>query len=638
MASSQSSNSKSRRTENSSSKSRRTENSATGAKHSVSTCLGVQGVSLSALRGIANKLSDENVSARFMRDITPKLFSEVKRTIVLPLTAGGEHRWEVADPSLLVSMSVRYSTEMEKVFANSLRLHPCTEERPWSLVVTWDEFTPGNMLQPHNARKTMVANFSFLELECRSDCAWWTMAVALTTKIQEVQGGWSKMLRELLRMSLVGPSGMHTAGIPLMLQGEHIVIYAKVVCLLSDGDGLRQAMQWNGGGSLKPCFRHWNCLMKGHPMAQTSDRYVAIESPEVAKFQLWSEADWRTAIDVCVVATNQYSSGAMSRTALIDTYRWMGYKATQDGLLADPELRRHIKFIDVLRYDWAHTLLSNSIVGREMWGLIAAAERHGLFTQQDIREFLSEAWEFPGRGRSGTSKEKALWMIFNEWRQETHANHGTMKASMSELLGLYALLRHFVEARVADHTQIADEVYLFGLTCKALDLLLAAKKRRVDVREAGRQLLLTLEEHMQSHVRVHGGQYVIPKSHWAFDIAECMVADGFLVDAFTLERLHLRVKAVATNCKNLTVYEKSVMAGVTNAHVNLMDDTKDWGSPCNLLGPVTDWPGAPNISIADTAQYYSEVFMVDSFVFRGFVGGWVRVLVWVGSQSGSQSL
>ena len=80
------------------------------------------------------------------------------------------------------------------------------------------------------------------------------------------------------------------------------------------------------------------------------------------------------------------------------------------------------------------------------------------------------------------------------------------------------------------------------------------------------------------------------------------------------------------------------MAGVTNAHINLMDDTKDWGSPCNLLGPVTDWPGAPGISIADTAQYYSEVFMVDSFVFRGFVGWWVRVLVWVGSQSGSQSL
>ena len=49
--------------------------------------------------------------------------------------------------------------------------------------------------------------------------------------------------------------------------------------------------------------------MKGHPMEQTSDKYVAIDCPEAAKFQLWSEDEWRTAIDVCVVATNQWSSG-----------------------------------------------------------------------------------------------------------------------------------------------------------------------------------------------------------------------------------------------------------------------------------------------------------------------------------------
>ena len=67
-------------------------------------------------------------------------------------------------------------------------------------------------------------------------------------------------------------------------------------------------------------------------------------------------------------------------------------------------------------------------------------------------------------------------MTFNTWYQGTHANHGTMKASMSEMLGLYALLRHFADTRVAAQTQIADEVYLFGLTCKALDLILAAKK------------------------------------------------------------------------------------------------------------------------------------------------------------------
>ena len=138
---------------------------------------------------------------------------------------------------------------------------------------------------------------------------------------------------------------------------------------------------------------------------------------------------------------------------------------------------------------------------------------------------------------------------------------------------------------MADHTQIADEVYLFGLTCKALDLLLAAKKRRVDVREAGRQLLLILEEHMQSHVRVHGGQYVIPKSHWAFDIAECMVADGFLVDAFTLERLHLRVKAVATNCKKLDSLREVCHGRCDQCSCQLDGWHKGLGIDMQVVGP-----------------------------------------------------
>ena len=202
----------------------------------------------------------------------------------------------------------------------------------------------------------------------------------------------------------------------------------------------------------------------------------------------------------------------MTRTDWKTTYKSLGYKATHDGLLADPELRKHIKLIDVLRYDWAHTFLANSMVGREMWALIAAAERHGLFTQQDISEFLSEAWEFPGhKSETKGTKWNSLWTIFSDWHHDTNVRHGTMKASMSELLGLCGLLRHFVEVRVVDHTLIAEEVYLFGLTCKALDLLLAAKKRRMDVREAGRQLLLVLEEHLQSHVRAHGDRLVIPK-------------------------------------------------------------------------------------------------------------------------------
>ena len=134
-------------------------------KQKVVGCLNMKGVSSKVLRQITNKLTEQNLSFRFFNQAAKDRFAGVRRDIVLPLAAGGEHRWVVADPNILVPMSIRASAQMEELFARSLRLHPCSEDRPWSLVVVWDEFTPGNMLKPLNERKTMVANFSFLELE-----------------------------------------------------------------------------------------------------------------------------------------------------------------------------------------------------------------------------------------------------------------------------------------------------------------------------------------------------------------------------------------------------------------------------------------------------------------------------------------
>ena len=85
---------------------------------------------------------------------------------------------------------------------------------------------------------------------------------------------------------------------------------------------------------------------------------------------------------------------------LEDTCQFLGFKATQHGLLSCPELRAHLQFIDVLRYDWAHTFLADSLVGREMWAIIAAGKREGLFDERSVFELLSKPWLFPGQGQN----------------------------------------------------------------------------------------------------------------------------------------------------------------------------------------------------------------------------------------------
>lgn len=44
-----------------------------------------------------------------------------------------------------------------------------------------------------------------------------------------------------------------------------LALVARLANLLSDGDGFRAALQWRGGASMKPCFKHDNVLKRERP-------------------------------------------------------------------------------------------------------------------------------------------------------------------------------------------------------------------------------------------------------------------------------------------------------------------------------------------------------------------------------------
>ena len=108
--------------------------------------------------------------------------------------------------------------------------HPPNRNRPWKLIIGWDEFTPGNALAPDNRRKTMVLPFSFVELgqvalSCGS--AWVIPVVLRTSLINQVDGGMSNVMRVFLRRLLFGPEGLATVGVPLLINGQHTMLFAS---------------------------------------------------------------------------------------------------------------------------------------------------------------------------------------------------------------------------------------------------------------------------------------------------------------------------------------------------------------------------------------------------------------------------
>ena len=131
---------------------------------------------------------------------------------------------------------------------------------------------------------------------------------------------------------------MQVAGIPIVVNSQPTMIFAKLTCLLSDGDGVRQAMQWGGASSNKPCFRHWNVVRPGSPLSHVGG-YVCTHCGDRSSFKVLSEEELATIVDVAVEAKRQGQRGDTPAVRVEETQRALGFKASEGGLLADPELR-----------------------------------------------------------------------------------------------------------------------------------------------------------------------------------------------------------------------------------------------------------------------------------------------------------
>ena len=199
--------------------------------------------------------------------------------------------------------------------------------------------------------------------------------------------------------------------------------------------------------------------------------------------------------------------------------------------------------------------------------------------------------------------------------EKANKQHESIKCGASELLSLYGLLRHFSETRLPnDDGRIQDALRSFMAICKAVDILLLAKRGALPMARAGGRLKAALVDHMEAHQRAHGAEKIKPKAHWAFDVAEQLTQDDYLFDAFIIERLHLRVRNIAENIKLNHSFERSVLSGVLNDHARRALDANEGGG---LIGAVAPLPQVDGAFVADKLEFGGFRVAVSDYVFRG---------------------
>ena len=127
------------------------------------------GISLMGLQSILKTLREQpdagGPTRKTLAAVNHAALKNIVREFYMESLSGDQPvHMTMAEPSKLLAMVVAESPALQDLYAAAWRRSPARPDRPWSLVLGFDEFVPGNKLSCDHARKTMVVSFTFLEL------------------------------------------------------------------------------------------------------------------------------------------------------------------------------------------------------------------------------------------------------------------------------------------------------------------------------------------------------------------------------------------------------------------------------------------------------------------------------------------
>ena len=362
--------------------------------------------------------------------------------------------------------------------------------------------------------------------------------------------------------------------------------------------------------SCRPCANSLYDFRQGSHLAHRVEGFVETTASEIPAFRL--NKDFRKHAQLLQVAAARVSRGEMTKSAFSELKSASGFKFNPHGIALCQPLRPYVSLPDVINYDWVHSALQGGAFTTEVEALLVATK----VPRSDLQQFLSSSvWQYPGRT---SQKSRYLHRVFDS-RRVANDEPDKLKASCSELLGIYGILRVFFEMRYSGVDEFRLQLDSFGESCKVLDTILEFKRGwRPISAESVAELQATMQRHLQKHIAVYGCSHIIPKHHWLIDTAAQFLQDTLVLDAFVIERTHLAVKSIADFVKNTICYERSVLTGIV-CSLGTDEDLQR----TRLVGPIAHVPGSA-ACVGDRAVVFGLEYQVGEVILRGEAAGLLK--------------
>ena len=143
---------------------------------------------------------------------------------------------------------------------------------------------------------------------------------------------------------------------------------------------------------------------------------------------------------------------------------------------------------------------------------------------------------------------------------------------------------------------------------------------RIPIQQGAMKLRDAHSGHLQLHLAAYGSDFVLPKHHMMFDVADQWKTHSIVIDAFVVERLHLRVKHVAEHVRNTRAFERSCLASLINSHIASLEGHRFGDS---LIGNLQRCPRV-RASLASQMTVLGLVTTVGDIVLLNGIAGVVR--------------
>ena len=571
----------------------------------------LQGFGATSRRAIAR-----SVEADLGRE---SIYGPLLQTVQLPLVDGASSKhfdWTYVHPGVALSWLAQRSEAFTKVLEECLARSPSTFDQKWHIIMYADEACPGNLLKVDNTRKSVCVYWAFEEqgheLLSREN-NWFLAGILRSSIIKRVAGGLSCVFKCLMEVFFGASFNFALTGVTVHTTNHVQHIFADLGTLVADEAAIKSIWSVKGSSGWKPCLLCKNVVGTRFGIAEHSSYFVGQGCADFQKFDLHSDHSlWE-----CVDALTAASESNCSKKDMEDLEKTLGVTFNPQGVLWHKSLRQFVKPISCTMWDFCHVWLVAGIVQVELHLFLGAAKRELGLKFQDMDTYL-KLWRWP------SAVNDVPRNTFSS--QRAQACEDSFKAGASELLNVYAVLRHFVSTVLAPQGKLACEISSLLALFKVLDgwHLVQNQPSKTPLWQAA------ISDHLVKFQAAYSadGDPTKPKHHASMHFQHLQKKNrGHLWACFVHERKHKQFKKFASATTCMVTFERSVTSDLLNHQVNTLDEHLQTGS--FLVPPLGVVPQFPGHTVSKKATCRGITSASGDYVFYNIVGGtavaWVRL-------------